>query len=459
MFADEANRRLALRRKRLGLVDPPLSDGWIEKYGARGYTTPKHLGPFTKLLDEAIHGAGGIRAVIHAPPRHAKTETVIAAFAKILRRAPHRTNAFAAYGGALAKEKAQKVLDLASAAGVEFRSKALGNLKTRQGGGLLATGVGGEFTGRGVSGLMVIDDPYKNRTEAESSKTRGKISQWFKDVAFTRREPGCSIFVMHTRWHPNDLAGELIAKGWQFVKLEAISSTTGAALWPEVHPLTELRETEEQVGAYTFTSLYQGEPRSKGGVVFDDCHLYDEIPGVGGYRDALGFDLAYTKKTSADYSVLVHLRRIGDLFYVVNVVRKQVKAPEFKAYVRPIVKANPRARRRWYHGGGGESGIADFMREGADGIDVGGEPATADKFVRAQPAAAAWNAGRILVPSPKLVESDPKRYAWVDPFVAEVCGFTGLDDVHDDQVDALAAGYDAIADGSALERFRALAKR
>lgn len=459
MFAAEASRRLALRRKRGGLVDPPLGDGWIEKYGQRGYTTPRHLAPFTALLDEAIDGKGGVEAVIHAPPRHAKTETVIAAFVKMLKRHPERTNAFAAYGGALAHEKAQKVLDLALANGVEFRSKALGKLVTKQGGGLLATGVGGEFTGRGVSGLMVIDDPYKNRTEAESGKVRGRISQWFKDVAYTRREPGVSIFIMHTRWHAGDLAGEQVAKGWKSIKLEAISNTTGAALWPEVHPLTELRKIEAEIGAYSFTSLYQGEPRSKGGSVFEDCALFDSVPTAEGYRDAFGFDLAYSKKTSADYSVLVHLRRVRDSFYVLNVVRKQVKASEFKAYVRPIVKAHPRARRRWYHGGGGESGVADLLNSGEAGIDVGPEPATADKFVRAGPAAATWNAGRLLVPSPALVETDPKRYAWVDPFVAEVCGFSGLDDDHDDQVDALAAAHDAIADGSALERFRALAKR
>lgn len=455
IFTLEARRRVAKRRARGELFDPPLREGWVEKFGQRGYTTPRHLDPFLALLDEAIT-VGNVRAVVHAPPRHGKTESVIAAFTKMLRRHPDRTNAFATYGAGLAQEKAQKVLDGAERNGVEFRRRKLGSLATKQGGGLLSTGVGGEFTGRGVSGLMVIDDPYKNRTEAESGQIRGRISQWFKDVAYTRREPGCSIIIMHTRWHPNDLAGEEIAKGWKSICLPAIDND-GRALWPEVHPLTELEEIRTEVGPFTWTSLYQGQPRSRGGAVFSDVAFYDVIPAEG-FRDALGFDLAYTAKTSSDWSVLVHLRRVGDFFYVVHVERRQVKAPQFKAYARPYVKANPRAKRRWYHGGGGEVGVADFMREGADGIDVGPEPAKGDKFQRAQACASAWNAGRILVPSTKLVESDPKRYAWVDPFVTEVCGFSGLDDEHDDQVDALDAGYDAIADGSALSKFRALSK-
>jgi predicted phage terminase large subunit-like protein len=455
IFSREARRRLGKRRARGELFDPPLRDGWIERYGQRGYTTPHHLDPFLAVLDEAIN-VGNVRAIVHAPPRHGKTESVISAFAKMLRKHPERTNAFATYGAGLAQEKSQKVLDVSERNGVEFRSRRLGRLTTRQGGGLLATGVGGEFTGRGVSGLMVIDDPFKNRTEAESGQIRGKISQWFKDVAYTRREPGCSIIIMHTRWHPNDLAGEQIAKGWPSIVLPAISED-GHALWPEVHPLTELETIREEVGPFTWTSLYQGQPRSRGGAVFSDVHFYDALPSEG-YRDALGFDLAYTAKTSSDYSVVVHLRRVGGVFYVVDVLRKQVKATEFKAYAWPIVKANRRARRRWYHGGGGEVGVADFMREGEAGIDVGPEPARGDKFQRAQPCAAAWNAGKILIPSPKLVEANPKRFAWVDPFVAEVCGFSGLDDEHDDQVDALDAAYDSIADSSALERFRAMAK-
>jgi predicted phage terminase large subunit-like protein len=78
------------------------------------------------------------------------------------------------------------------------------------------------------------------------------------------------------------------------------------------------------------------------------------------------------------------------------------------------------------------------------------KPAVADKFVRAQPTAAAWNQGKILLPA--------EAPAWVDPLLAEVHGFTGVRDRRDDQVDAMVAAHDAlvttVAAPSAFDKFR-----
>ena len=76
--------------------------------------------------------------------------------------------------------------------------------------------------------------------------------------------------------------------------------------------------------------------------------------------------------------------------------------------------------------------------------------AKGDKFVRAQPVAAAWNAGKVLV---------PRNAPWVDAFLSELASFTGLGDAHDDQVDALASAYDSLSlSTSAVERLRMLAQ-
>ena len=59
-----------------------------------------------------------------------------------------------------------------------------------------------------------------------------------------------------------------------------------------------------------------------------------------------------------------------------------------------------------------------------------------DKFVRAQPVASAWNDGRILL---------PKNENWVNIFLQEIMGFTGVSDLHDDQVDVLSTIYDSLS--------------
>ena len=52
-----------------------------------------------------------------------------------------------------------------------------------------------------------------------------------------------------------------------------------------------------------------------------------------------------------------------------------------------------------------------------------------------QAQAAAWNRGDVLVPTDA---------PWLDEFLAEVLSFTGLNDDHDDQVDAAVAAYDLL---------------
>jgi predicted phage terminase large subunit-like protein len=82
-------------------------------------------------------------------------------------------------------------------------------------------------------------------------------------------------------------------------------------------------------------------------------------------------------------------------------------------------------------------GGIEFLREG--GIPIVGRVAQVDKFTRAIPVAAAWNTAKILL---------PERAPWLDAFTSEVCGFTGVSDRHDDQVDALAAAFDQLRTGT-----------
>jgi hypothetical protein len=174
------------------------------------------------------------------------------------------------YSADLSRSKSRKARTLAKTAGVQIAgdAKSLSEWRTTSGGGLLATGVGGPLTGQGVTGLLVVDDPVKNRVEAESEATRESVWEWFNDVAYTRLEPGASCLVVMTRWHPQDLAGKLIEeKGWEYIKLPAIDGD-GKALWPEQFPVERLEAIREQLGEYSFSSLYQGEPRSRGGQVF-----------------------------------------------------------------------------------------------------------------------------------------------------------------------------------------------
>src|SRR5688572_27886744 len=80
---------------------------------------------------------------------------------------------------------------------------------TRTGGSLDAVGTGGALTGKGAH-LLVVDDPFKGKSEADSATIRENVWTWFQSEALTRLEAGNSAaLLVFTRWHHDDLAGRL----------------------------------------------------------------------------------------------------------------------------------------------------------------------------------------------------------------------------------------------------------
>lgn len=64
-----------------------------------------------------------------------------------------------------------------------------------QSGAYFAVGVGGPLTGRGAH-LLLIDDPVKNREEADSETTRRRTRDWYTSTAYTRLMPGGRVVVI-----------------------------------------------------------------------------------------------------------------------------------------------------------------------------------------------------------------------------------------------------------------------
>lgn len=405
------------------------------------YRPPVHLAPLATAWEAMT--AGEVREVWHCPPRHGKTELILHGIARDLARNPRLRIGYATYSADLAESKSRRVLRLVRQLGVDLLTVTADDWETRAGGGMVARGIGGGWTGRGLDRL-VIDDPVKDRAEAESKAHRKRLADWFADAAITRVEPGGSVVINMTRWMPNDLAGDRIAEGWTYRRLPAwcddvtdpcqAGRELGAVLWPE--RWTDALLTERCRSEYTRASLYQGLPRPRGSALFSDVTFYNpnSLPQRG-YRQALGLDLAYTAKASSDWSVLVRMRSHHGLIYLEDVIRRQVAAPAFRSIVA-AAQAEHRCPVRIYTGGGSERGVVDLF-EAAGRLAIDAVPATADKMVRALPCSEAWNAGRILVPT---------GAPWLDDLVSEVLAFTGHPTDTDDQVDALVAAYDLLAE-------------
>lgn len=419
------------------------------------WQSPTHLKTYVDMLESAP--GGNLRVVFAAPPQHGKTESTLHAFAWWMLKFPHLRYAYATYSGDRSQRVGARALRIAERAGVQLMVANTGLWQTFDEGQVLWTSVGGGLTGEPVDGVMVIDDPLKDRKEAESPTIRENHKDWWHGSVESRLHPGASVIVMATRWHHDDLSGYLVREqGFTYINLKAIADEVrpagdnrepGEALWEAHHPLVTLLKKREG-NIWNFASLFQGEPRPRGGALFKTPSYYDQLPSEG-YRVVFGVDLAYSERTHADYSVCVELRvvvprptkrgqeiSVSDyLIYVVDVQRKQVDAPSFTLTLKSKQSTHAGAKFHWY-ASGTEAGAAQFIQQKGIALKVlntGGR----DKYTRSQQSAELWNLGRVLVPR------DSERYPWVDVFVDEVCSFTGVKDPQDDQVDALVSGIDA----------------
>ncbi len=425
---------------RRGLEDFALDT--TPRYAGRPAMRARHLAPLTRLLERATREP--VDAVISVPPRHGKTELLLHWFGWALQRDPTTTCAYVSYADTFAARKNRRAMAIAQRAGIALGDKQAANeWETLEGGLVRSTGILGQLTGDGFR-QIVLDDPIKNREEAESPTMRDKIWDAVTSDLYTRQDPaGTSFILCGARWHSEDPAGRAIDEGWEHINIPAIDDE-GNALWPEVWSLERLAKIRARIGEYAWHSLFLGRPQPRGSSVFGPETYYTE-PALA-YSVTFGIDLAYTAKTRADRSVSIKLGRVppatpgaDPIYHVLDVQVRQVRAPEFATVLRAHHTSAPGAP-IWFYGSTTERGTADLLA-GLGGIPVDGKLATADKFVRAQPVAAAWNQGRIRVPEPNAA------HPWVGDFVKEVRRFTGADGETDDQVDALAAAFDAHGEG------------
>lgn len=195
-----------------------------------------------------------------------------------------------------------------------------------------ATGVGGPATGRGAH-LLLIDDPIKNREEAESELMRERIWDWYTGVAYTRLMPEGAIVVIQTRWHESDLAGRILEKhtdqGWEVLALPAIDDAD-QALWPEQYPLEALESIRAAIGPRDWEALYQQRPRPSGGGEFrrEWLNYYGRV-NPEPMNKLLLVDPASGKRKNNDYTSMWVVGLHSDRqYYILDMVRDRLNLSE-----------------------------------------------------------------------------------------------------------------------------------
>lgn len=278
------------RKSRANVLDFTL-------YTKDDYQVNWHHELYAQKLDDFVHGK--IKNLMVAmPPQHGKSELSTRRVpALMLGRNPELKIGLAGYNSGVASrfnKDIQRIMD-SKEYGVLFPQVGLGRTKLNQdstswirnssefeivghAGSLVSVGVGGSLTSRRLD-VGIIDDVYKDAQSAWSKTVRDNVLDWYDAVFKTRlHNDSQQLFVM-TRWHEEDLAGEILKRygdEWELVCFPAIKEDDnnpddpreiGEALWESRHSrvtLEKIRATNPVV----FDSLYQQNPTPKEGLVF-----------------------------------------------------------------------------------------------------------------------------------------------------------------------------------------------
>ena len=422
------------------------------------FSTPKHLEPFVCVLERACFprteaDKSGVLACTSVPPQHGKSQTIFHALALVLKKNPSNYPiAYVTYNQEQANTASRQMREIFKRAGLPMRSDLdkLSEIGIEGGSSVVITSIGGTLTGRGFK-LIIVDDPFKDRASAESPTIRENVWQFCRGTLFTRRWPGGSIIVNSTRWHPDDLQGRIAREwsNWEVVNLPAIGPK--GALWPEQRPLTFLEEQRRYLGEYDFSAQYMGSPTPKGKALFqvatrytaaDEDLVRDPIALRTRYRIRIACDPAVTASTNADYSAVAVIATEGMgpaanglLLYV---WRGQVETPTLLSKLQEVYA-------RWrvpilLESVAGFKAVPQMIRSIDPTLPIMPVSPVGDKLTRALPVIAAWNSGRLRI---------PQHAPWLIDLLEEVECFSGVNDKHDDQVDALAHCWNALQQGSA----------
>lgn len=295
------------------------------------------------LLDDfirAVEDGRSPRLIITTAPRVGKSTIVSERLPPyMLGRHPDWEVIGATYGQDLSDTFGRKVRDLMNnpiyqdlfQVTVDPRSNSADFLRTHQGGSYKAVGVGGSLNGIGAN-VLIIDDPIKDRQEAESALLRSRLKDWYTSVARTRLHPGAGLIITATRWHVDDLIGTLLKEQEtnketdQFIVYEfpAIARQdepyrkAGEALHPERYPLSALKRIKAVLPPRDWEALYQCQPFIESGNFFkaDWIKYYDTLPANINWITSVDFAVSTKAGANCTCIVAAGLGPDGETIYI-----------------------------------------------------------------------------------------------------------------------------------------------
>jgi len=404
--------------------------------------------------------------IVKTPPQHGKSLTITESLPSwYLGKYPRNRVIEASYNDDTARRFGRKNLEK-----IEQYGKALFNLEkgaiwtttefelSNGWGRMISRGVMSGITGNPAN-LFIIDDPIKNREEADSETYRSKLWAEWQNTFKSRLAAGAKVIVIMTPWHEDDLAARLerqeenvrvIRLPVEAEELDLLGRPVGDALCPELGKdnawLAQFKASyisdPKDGGLRAWQALYQCSPRVEGGnlVHREWWKRYNprEFNSYG--TTVISVDATFKDKESNDYVAIEVWSKRGAFYYCRYCLKRHMDFPATVQAIRLVKKLYPETMYILIEDKANGSAIIQTLRHEFVGV-LAVNP-KGGKTARVNAVSPAIESGNVFLP-----EDEP----WVNGFIDEFSAFPAAP--HDDCVDAAsqALSFLLYSSGEALE--------
>lgn len=317
------------------IINPVWQTDWFHE----------HIANTLQNALERIRRGEKVRIILAIPPRHGKTQLSSIYFpAWALGKYPDMKFILSTYGMNLSEDNGRKTRDVISSdvyqsifPHVKLRGDQKAKAKWVVTGGTenvegsyTAVGIGTAVTGSGAQ-CILLDDPHKDRQEAESDTISDMVWEYYRSTLYSRLEGHGGVIIIMQRWNQKDLVARVLEESeknkkagepydeWEVIQFPAIAEKDeyinnvlvrkeGDPLWKSKFPLDVLHNIKSTQGTYHFASQYMQTPINRETQEFHEetFRYFDEEDLAGKYlRYYTLVDPAISQKKDADNTVVV----------------------------------------------------------------------------------------------------------------------------------------------------------
>jgi predicted phage terminase large subunit-like protein len=426
---------------------------------------PEHIDYLCENVLEPIERGDIMRASISVSTGYAKSKTCSQLFPSwYMGRNPFRRFIQGGHSQAFVESNCGKVVrdwvadpkyqTVFPNIGLHPRFSGAGNWKLSNArGGYVCKGVGQKIAGyRGHIGSC--DDLIGSWEDADSEGQRETVWRWLWGDFRRRLLPGSPLFLIMTRWHPDDPIGrieEMNKKGiglpWHIINLNVIieneqemaedplGRSIGEVLWPSFFTKDHVLEVKATSSPREWYAFDKGKPRvAEGNIIKSDWFKrYDRLPTKGDAstprtlrRITVSVDCAKKATQRADYTAItVWYEDLSGKHYLAHVIKEKLEFNEMITKIETTAEEWEANAIIVEDEGNGTAYIQ--QRSGLAPAPIIAIPAKAEgsKWNRLDACAPMFEAGLVLF---------PRQAPWWSDYQDEILDFPNA--TNDDQVDS-----------------------